>query len=497
MDIPARALLSGLAGTFFKNECLRPACNIMQCEVRLKEDTAPLREGTRCVLLLGADAAERWLNNSGNSLGEIRGSPYVLNGIVHIASYLPQDAWDFKDYESTHNELLAGCSADDESDGETGILADKSRHGKTSRSNWKFWLQQDTKKCLRIIANGGLIPSPSFEPIYDVYPDLGEVITKCRTYIGRDLFIDIETDKALNITVMSMSFSDDNRIIYIIPFLTHEYKRAYTALPQFLSALGAAMLTNTVVSHNGYSFDWLVLALKYKLPFARKYYDTMLAQHRTYPDVERSLGHCVSLWLYLPFHKDQSDFGYRSAEAAKRLWDYCGKDVYTMMLLKEALTLNARRIPGLTESITQVSESLAPYCRLTCRGIHYKPEALNAIATENVALMNQYLRIIRILIGAESSAILQKGSKSGFAGSGKQTVKYFHEMLRYKVVHRSKKTGAPSLAAQHMYKLKLAYANPVIDFVIKYRQLQTDTGSLGFIPLYAAPTTNHPNTHNA
>src|SRR6266404_270380 len=71
-------LLSGNGGVYFNNECLKPnGVNILQCDVRLFEDNSPLIDNTKCILLLGEEAAQSWLRNKDNSLNEIRGSPYV------------------------------------------------------------------------------------------------------------------------------------------------------------------------------------------------------------------------------------------------------------------------------------------------------------------------------------------------------------------------------------------------------------------------------------
>jgi hypothetical protein len=56
-------------------------------------------------------------------------------------------------------------------------------------------------------------------------------------------------------------------------------------------------------------------------------------------------------------------------------------------------------------------------------------------------------------------------------------------MLGYPtVVPRSEKTGMPSLGKKAMYKLALKHNNPVITFVMLYRQVQKEYGSMSFVP---------------
>ncbi len=62
-----------------------------------------------------------------------------------------------------------------------------------------------------------------------------------------------------------------------------------------LRALAVALRDNTVVIHNAL-FDLFVLAYRYGIPAPPNVYDTMLAHHRLFPEVEKSLGHCISLY---------------------------------------------------------------------------------------------------------------------------------------------------------------------------------------------------------
>lgn len=71
-------------------------------------------------------------------------------------------------------------------------------------------------------------------------------------------------------------------------------------------------------------------------------------------------------------------------------------------------------------------------------------------------------------------------------GSNKQCCTYFHDMLGYPVISRGKETKKgtrnASLAKQNMYKLRLRFDNPVIDFCLAYRELAKESGSLKFNP---------------
>lgn len=481
LDLKCGDLLSANGGHFFRNDCLQPAVNIHQCEVRLKEDRSPLLPNTRCVLLLGKPATELWLSNTTNTLGEIRGSVYEINGVPHIPSYLPQEACDQKDHEGELNVLLQTSKDYSEGDEQKpdSVKAEKRRHGITSRANWKFWLKSDVKKAIRIVKGG--IPKPSFIPNYIIYPNSEELIRQLRTIKNEYLYLDIETDENLHIKCIGISWSGSSDI-YVFPLINHNYHRAYETLENILLALCIAIRDCIVVSHNGACFDWLVLPLKYGIPLGRRFYDTMLAQHRIFPDVEKSLGHAISYWLYEQFHKDEGTGAYNTQQDMQKLMMYCGKDIYTMRLVHEEQMKFARTIPGLVESIQQVNDSVPAYLTMTLTGVHYKQELVDEIVKENDLLCMQYLRMLKILIGENSLRALQRKSKKPIPNSNTQCCLYFHGMLHYPVVFRSPKTFAPSLGKKSMYRLRLQHNNPCIDIILAYREALKESGSLGFTP---------------
>lgn len=467
----------------FKKECFsQQGVNIMGAEVRTREDKSPLLPGTKVLLLLGKEAADEWTEGKtkDNTLGEIRGSPYelVVQGkpVVAIPSYLPQDAVDKKDWESTHNKLLVDhedSSAEKEPEG-----GEKRRHGITSRSNWRFWLKADCAKAFRILKNDGKIPARPFEPKYRIWPEQDEIIDRLEKTKDEELFLDIETDGNLHITCAGLGFSDG--IIFVLPFVDNMYRRSYSHLPIILKSLSKAIYNNCVVAHNGAAFDFFVLAHKYHMPIGWRVYDTMLAQHRCFPEIEKSLGHCTSLWTYEPFHKDESYFYFTTPEQLNQLMRYCGKDVYTMMLIKRAIDSYAKTIPGLTESIAQVNEAIRPYLTIEMQGMHFKDEIRKEIMEENDKLMTQYIRMSNILVGGNTIKELQRKNKTSLVASPQKCVHYFHDMLEYPIVGRSKKTGLPSLGKNNIYKLRLRVNNPVLDLVIKYRETSKESGSLKF-----------------
>lgn len=474
-------LLSANGGLLFDNHCLRPEYNSMQCDIRLADDTTPLLPDTECLLLLGEHAMHKFLPETlGNSLNEMRGSLMYHKGIPAIASYLPQDAVDLKNYEKENNPYAKDYSADSEvsSSDEDEDEGDVKRHGKTKRANYSFWLKADTAKCKKILA--GYSPVVG-KPKYIIYPSAKEVIDVLTNTKNEILFFDIETDiEECNLQCFSFSF--DGSTIYSVPVLDYDYKWTYTNLYHILRALAVAIRDNTLVAHNGQTFDFFILAWKYHIPIVRTY-DTMIAMHRCFPDIEKSLGHCVSYWTWEKFHKDENSIAYRTHDQMMDRLRYCGKDVYTMYLVYNAIESYAKTIPGLSDSIKAAMRCIRPYLTSTLQGIRVNEDKINSMCNENDRLMVQYNRMIEILIGEQGMKDIRGTGKVGmFAGSTKQCCTYFHELLGYPVMFRSKDTGQPSLGKKSLYKLALKYNNPVLTLVNIYRSTKKETSRLRFLP---------------
>lgn len=432
-----------------------------------------------------------WLpQTKSNTIGELRGSPIIhSSGIVAIPSFFPQDAADARNLESKLNPLSPDYQPDaDEFENEEDDDYDTAkRHGKTKRANYAFWLKSDCAKVKAVLKNNGKIPYTDMEakaPIYHIYPNSELVIQLLTNTKNSLMFFDMETDYEEQ-NMQCFAFSFDGLNVYSVPMLDYNYRPAYDQYHRIFRALAVAIRDNIIVAHNGAAFDFIVLSAKYKIPVYRCF-DTLLAMHRCFPDIEKSLGHVVSKWTWQVFHKDEDSRGYMNKEQMMARLTYCGKDVYTMALAYWEMDKYALRIPGLTHSISTVMDAIVPYLFSTLRGIKFTPETIIETGKENDRLMMQYNRIINDLLGSTCIGHLEgivKGKRKMFAGSNVQCCHYFHELLGYTVVARSSKTQKPSLGKKAMYKLALQHPdNPVIQLVLAFRKLQKEQGTLKFIP---------------
>ncbi len=466
------ALLSANAGSWFKNEVLFKKYRILAncCDIRVSEDRSAFLPGTKGVLLLGADALHQWTTIT-NSLGEQRGYPLTVSNqgitLPAVASYQPQDAWDVQEYEAFLNPYLQ--TEEDEGDDDVIVFEGKGRKGRTARNNWRFWLEHDVGRLVQIVTKfQGIVPAEELPPI-DLYSDLDEVCSLLENTKDSFLYIDIETDMLRQLNCIGFMFPDSK--IYVVPVYDHTNTLAYSDIHRLFRALHISFRNNTVVAHNGACFDFPVLAMGYRLA-PKKVYDTMVAQARIYPKLEKSLGHCLAMWSWQSYHKDDGVMNPKNSEQCTKLWTYNARDVFSLKLIREAQLRFAATVPGLTESIQQVNDSIIPYMCISLQGIAMEDGWIEETWKENDALLNRYLEFIEYLVG-----------EPYLPTSSKQSVNYFHTKMGYDIVSRSRKTKQPSCDEKALLKLKLKHANPVIDIAIAIRGLVKESGSLKFSPL--------------
>ena len=481
MSQPSRqdtnTLLSGYAGTFFNQECLYPITSRWRCDIRTSDTLSEgLLPGTKGILLLGDRALHEWGEGYQEySINELRGTPIRSRfvGIPVLCSYSPQDSVDPQNYEKKFNTILAKEAEEKESKGAEDEVNSKKRHGRTRRANYRFFLQQDVKKILYGMEDAKRTQAKQYE--VNIFPTIQEVLSALNEGKDTYFYLDIETDSEQNMLCFGFGF-ENTSVIYTVPILRHDYTLAYGKDTfKILRELALAIRDNTIVVHNS-MFDLFILATKYSIPFNWMVYDTMLSQHRCFPEVEKSLGHCLSVWptIWEPFHKDEGIFEPQNLSQEKQLWQYNAKDVAAMKWIKAAQLEYASANKGLTESIQQSNDCIYPFLLNTLHGIRFDDVRRQAMISMNDRYMNQYQRAIDYLVGPGMSLL---------ATSSKSCVNYFHNALDYPVVGRSKDTGEPSLGETELLKLKQKFPlNATIDFCIKYRQRKKETGSLNFTP---------------
>ena len=452
LDKPSRFdkkfLCSGIAGLMLKDFLL--PIKLSNTDRRTVSCQLPYLPNTKAVLLLGENAL-RLLPGKAN-LHHHRGSPVILDDIIYLASYPPQDCLDIKNLE--YSEI--GTREDD---------ADEKDRAKTSRTNYRFWLRKDLDKLRRLLGDKKLIlPSERFT----IQPSLSEVLDEMGRP-GEYFYLDIETHPSS--TLQCFSFANDNRDVVCIPIYRYNEQLEYGTLgtARILQALSRCLQNKTTIIHNAL-FDLLFLYSQYDIPFSKKIYDTMVAQHRIYPESEKSLAHCISLWTDMPYHKGEGgNFSPKSISQEQILWQYNAKDVSSMRLIHQQQVRFCRNKRGLAESLHQGQSSIYPLLITSLTGIEVNEAAIAARAVELTRLMAHYKKFISLLAGYEINP-----------ASSQQCSEYFYQRLNYRVVARTP-AGKPAAGRKQLLRIGVDHPdNPVIRFIIAYREAQKERSFLQF-----------------
>lgn len=444
LDKPSRfdkdVLLSGLAGQWFEEECLAPN-KLDNCDIRDLSEEYALLPNTKLAILLGKNC------NTSNSPP---GYPMIYKGVAAVNAFAPQDCVDFRNIESE----------DEESDDDKYSEKETKDEYPTRRVNYRFWTKWFTRKLL--YAKYIKEPNPTIVP----YPRLQDVCNILDRTSNQNLYLDIETSRQhRSITCIGFSTDETFPNIYVVPVYRYDSTPAYSDFYKFHRALSLASQRNQFVIHNA-GFDLVVLNFFYHILLPKQVYDTMLAQHRCFPEAEKSLSHCIAAWTWQPYHKNVSTEVYSRA-GEEKMWEYNGRDVFNLRLIKAAQEYYAEQIHGLSNSIDQANRSLLPYIEMERIGLRLNQLKLSQTARKLELHISQLSRIISILIG-----------DSNFnARSPVQCAKFFHDRLNYPVVKKGD-TGKPKMGRKQLYQLLLKHKNPVIPFIIKYRELCKDLSML-------------------
>lgn len=463
-------LISGPAGELLK-EYLKPLSRY-SCDIRLADCLEPFIKGTKVILLMGNYAKSRFIPE--NTLNETRGYCYQLgsnfDSVVYIPTYTPQDCLDRRNY-SEESEW----NTEDEDDSESGM---EKEHSPTKRKNYKFWFYHDIQKAVKL-ATG----IEQFNPLrrnrvnshnigFNIFYPSNDIIHQLENTRNSVMFFDIETNENYNITVFSFSFC--GKTIWTVPFIRHTGLPAYgeIQLCKILRALAVAFKHNRVVIHNSL-FDLFILCWRYRIPPPLDIFDTMICWHRLFPEVEKSLGHVLSVTTQEQFHKNDGIFNPHDKEQESRLWTYNAVDVLTMAKAYWWIVAEAEKA-NLTNSLAEANKLIRPYLLMSLQGILIDNEKKTSELNKLERLQKQYLRIANKLIGYDIETL----------GSWQRIAKYLYTFKRYPKpppVYENGKVKYPELTASvTLYKLLCKHDIPFVKLLLYYRSISKEAGFLKF-----------------
>lgn len=404
------------------------------------------RAGRSHIILTGQESLDAWA--TGLSLTAHRGFVQHMGPTKYVATFWPQDALDRQNYEADDEDAddkAAGNSKDD---------------APTSRANYRFWFRAD---CAKLFNTPAPVPDFDFQ-LVDNLTAAKEL--SCAT--GSTIYFDIETHPPSN-TLTCFSYAIDSGPVRTV--LVYDYTATLTrnALPM-LCGLARAFARNKLVIHNA-GFDLPFLALYHNIPPATDVEDTMLMQHRIWPEAEKSLAHAISLWTNAPYHKSEGGtWSPRNWAQQDRLLRYNAKDVATLRAVHRAIWhyVDSTKDPGLRASVVQVNTSTHDYMLAGFVGFPINLGRLGARRAKLNVAKTQLARLVRTLAGYDLNP-----------GSSQHLADYFINRKGLAALSKTE-SGAPCMDEANLRKYLLQTNNPIIRAILKYKRAQKVMGELGF-----------------
>lgn len=399
------------------------------------------------VVLTGQESLDKF--QPGLTLDNHRG--YVWNNRV-VATYWPQECVDLGDYESNT----------DDDDGPDASSTGKDSSS-TSRNNYRFWFMRDCEK---------LFNPPG--PISHTFTQISgtQAAALLREVQNDTIYFDLESHPDNYITCFSFAFKSGP--VYTVPVY---YNRGLCAGGlSAMAGLTRAFSRNKIVIHNA-GFDLPFLFLFHGIPFGPDIEDTMLMNHRIWPEAEKSLAHVISLYLNEPYHKDSGGtWNPKTPAQLHNLLVYNAKDVAALRAVHIAQWEYVRRSgdPGLRDSVMQVNASIYPYLWAGLHGFPVNGLRLSQHLSRRKKTQEVWARAVSIAAGYNLNP-----------GSSQQLADYFINRHHYDCLARTE-SGAPKVDEGALYKYMLKYRNPIIPLILKYKRAQKVASELGF-NLYTKP----------
>lgn len=467
-----RQLIDGYYGKEIESALISAGTTRYACDIRTMGCREPILPTTRVVLCCGAATLPRYFNEPlTGKLDNLRGSPFKRDEVVWIPTYHTTDAYDRQEYESRLNTGLlsqaqtASVAGEHESDEDTTETDEVSKaKGRTSRANYGFWLRADIQKAVRIAKFG-----PSASTLRPIILRQGlEDLLRSLDDLGQDaarLYFDIETLPGSDqISCFAIGASATRITSVSLINFRGEITYGRDGTRSILRHLAKLLSTHEFVIHNS-QFDLFILGWKYKLPPSMRIADTMLMHARNYIGIEKSLGHCISLYTDLPYHKDEGVYDPKNYSQESALLTYNAKDVQTTALVYAGIREHGARLGTLT-SQDQANACIRAYLGCSFRGIKLDNERLCShldALTKRAEFFET--KVLPRLVGFNLNP-----------RSPKQVAHYLYEMLQ---LPKPKGSVSPT-GKTTLYKIAIEHQIPAIKVILHLRRLSKDRGTLSF-----------------
>jgi hypothetical protein len=385
-----------------------------------------------------------------NSFIKARGFIELRNGNEITRTFSPIDCTDIRNFEGDDNE--------DKAEG------NEKESSPTRRQNYSFWFKADLEKLVTgkrrdTIDYACYIPNQDELLFY-----LEGRLAKLPTY----LYLDIETHEKSD-SMQCISIACDHDPVVTIPIYDHNGNLVIKHYN--LGLLMQLVERCTVVGHN-VSFDLGFLSHYHGFPLPREARDTMLVQHRIFPEAEKSMYHLITYWLNVPNHKGTVNFDCFNRQQYRELLEYNGQDVAVTRKLHQVQHFFLFANPQYIASAAQANAMIIPYLTATLTGfqINRGNQILQrAKLKKEIANAERYLNC---LVGYPINS-----------GSSKQVIEYL-EKMQYPILSKTQ-TGATQVDAKTLYRYCIKFPeNVALRVILILRDLDKTLSMLNFKSFY-------------
>jgi hypothetical protein len=385
-----------------------------------------------------------------NSFIKARGFIELRNGNEITRTFSPIDCTDIRNFEGDDNE--------DKSEG------NEKESSPTRRQNYSFWFRADLEKLVTGTRRNTIDYAVNIPDQDSLLYYLERRLAKLPNY----LYLDIETHEKTD-SMQCISIACDDDPVVTIPIYDHN---GFLVIKHYnLGLLMQLVAKCTVVGHN-VSFDLGFLAHFHGFPLPKNACDTMLTQHRIFPEAEKSMYHLITYWLNVPNHKGTVNFDCFNRNQYHQLLEYNGQDVAVTRELHQvqsAFLLLNRQYAG---SVLQANQMIIPYLKATLTGFHINRGnqiAQRAKLKKDIANAERYLNC---LVGYPINS-----------GSSKQVIEYLDKMA-YPILSRTD-SGATQVDAKTLFRYCIKFPdNVALRVILILRDLDKTLSMLNFKSYY-------------
>lgn len=369
-----------------------------------------------------------------------------------IATYHPIDCWTMR------------RASNDESDDDP---AEESKDvGPTKRQNYLHWAMLDYTKLMTMPW-----PLPSVLQPTNTIPQTADHTVQLLDSIQQFAVIDIETRRQDH-SLDCIGFFTSGRA-FVIPFYTYndtryfskpgDFGRVWRALIRLFSRRDVLF-----IGHN-LAFDLSVLCFHYNLPLPRRLYDTMIAMHREYPQLEKSLSHALSLYTHATRNHKADIALNNSPDNLRRLIQYNANDCFWTYQVFAEQRRRAAGNPALDDAVRLGNDTLYATLMISLTGACVDTEALAEQRQFHQQRADQLTRVLKILTD----------NPNFNPDSPKQLEALFYARLAYPIEEVTD-TGSAATDAGTIYKLQLKQSNPLFPIIIAAKEASKAASMLGF-----------------